>query len=375
MYSVSEDMSQDEFDIIMERTRQEFQQIEEENKKLEKEMEQLRKMEAEIEKENNTYWEEYNRILKVREQQEYDRDIGEDITAQIASLKEEINRLKNINVYTDTFVISRTTHGIATINNLRLGRLSPQISGDMSTLVSWKEINSAWGEVTIALYTIAKKLGFNFSRYKLIPSGSKPSIQLKLVPLSSRQAPRYPLYGTDEITFGSRTSYFNLNPLWGSQQSNEFDTGMEAFLQCVSEICAHVMSSVNLPYYITKDKIGSSPETLKSIKITNNTEADWTKALLYMLTNIRRILDVMPKLGSRLDRLGFDRYHHSHPHHHPHHHPLNHSTSEANLSATICPSALSSAEEMRDPLPVISLHSSLSLLGKKNQGGTAFHEL
>jgi beclin 1 len=190
-------------------------------------------------------------------------------------------------VYSDAFQIS-AVQGIGTINSLRLGRL-PDV------LVDWDEINSAWGQTALLLYTLAKKLSFSFTKYKVIPMGSRPTIQHKSAPAL------YPLYGSGNITFGR--SFF-----WTTSSSADFDIGMEAFLFCVSELCARVLSvspAIALPYYIDKDKIGARQDGLKSVRIANNSEVDWSKALKYMLTNLKRILISLPSLvEENLDFMG-----------------------------------------------------------------------
>ena len=37
--------------------------------------------------------------------------------------------------------------------------------------VEWSEINSAWGQTLLLLYSIAKKMKFEFKDYKLVPQG------------------------------------------------------------------------------------------------------------------------------------------------------------------------------------------------------------
>jgi beclin 1 len=38
--------------------------------------------------------------------------------------------------------------------------------------VEWNEINAAWGQTLLLLYTIANKLKFQFQNYRLVPMGS-----------------------------------------------------------------------------------------------------------------------------------------------------------------------------------------------------------
>jgi beclin len=159
-----------------------------------------------------------------------------DHNTQIMEILEELTPLSDTNVYLDTFVIGITQYGIGTINNLRLGRKPEEA-------VDWEEINAAWGESVLLLYTLAKKLNFTFSKYRLIPMGSHPFIQQK-----DQQGLTFPLHGSPAISF-SRSTYFY--EFWGTSTNSNFDFGMESFLFCVSELCARAISmstTISLPY-------------------------------------------------------------------------------------------------------------------------------
>lgn len=163
-------------------------------------------------------------------------------SSQLEVLSEELAQLTPINVYSDTFIIGITQHGIGTINNLRLGRKPEE-------MVDWEEINAAWGQSVLLMHTLAKKLGLTFSKYKLIPMGASPFVQQKDQYPHGTPPPTFPLHGSPTVTF-SRSAYFY--EFWGSSSTpSNFDLGMEAFLFCVSELCARVVSlssTVALPY-------------------------------------------------------------------------------------------------------------------------------
>lgn len=55
----------------------------------------------------------------------------------------------------------------------------------------------------------------------------------------------------------------------------------------------------NYFYSIDKDRIGTK-HALKSVKTYENNEADWSKALKYMLTNLKRILGYVPVISSTM---------------------------------------------------------------------------
>lgn len=86
-------------------------------------------------------------------------------------------KLERTNVYNDAFCIGHD--GIfGTINGLRLGRVPSIPVGspptchshfDISSQVEWPEINAAWGQTLLLLYTIARKLDFTFDKYVFVP--------------------------------------------------------------------------------------------------------------------------------------------------------------------------------------------------------------
>ena len=55
----------------------------------------------------------------------------------------------------------------------RLGRLP-------SVPVDWWEINAAWGQTALLLTALARKIGLQFSKYKIVPFGNHSYVQVKL---------------------------------------------------------------------------------------------------------------------------------------------------------------------------------------------------
>eukprot|EP01133_Synstelium_polycarpum_P009769 gene9769-11407_t len=195
----------------------------------------------------NHFYQEYFNLL---------RDKGGHET-QLGLLREEIENLTDVNIVKEIFQITFDKvdeHTIVKINDLRLGTLP-------KNKVEWDEINGAMGQIVLLVHTITKQLNISFSQYKLIPMGNKPLIQSK----NDKEA--YPLYGGDEIYF--RTF------IWSRE--HKFDVGMEAFLGCVNELC-QMFKTILFPFKIEKDKIGGK-NGFQSIRVTGNTEVNWTKAL------------------------------------------------------------------------------------------------
>ena len=80
------------------------------------------------------------------------------LNAAIAQTQRDLASLARTNVYNDAFCIGHDGHGIGTVNGLRLGRVS-------GVNVDWAEINAAWGWTLLLLYTIAKKVGYEFETW------------------------------------------------------------------------------------------------------------------------------------------------------------------------------------------------------------------
>lgn len=93
-----------------------------------------------------------------------------------------------------------------------------------SAPVDWTEINAAWGQVTILLCAMAKKVNVIFHRYKLIPYGSQSYI------LDTVENKVLPLYGSGGFRF-----------LWDAK----FDSGMVAFLECLQQFQLKVEATGN----------------------------------------------------------------------------------------------------------------------------------
>lgn len=171
---------------------------------------------------------------------------------QVASLEDFVERLKRINISNEAFRIwHEGPFGI--INGFRLGRLGNE--------VEWPELNAAWGQAALLLATIANKVGFTFSKFRIIPMGSSSKIAKV-----GQERTSYDLHSTGGGMFGSFRSTFN--------------AGMVAYLACLMEIGEYAMSvdrALRLPYEMSG----------VSIRTSGQSEEQWTKALKYTLTNLK----------------------------------------------------------------------------------------
>ncbi len=222
-----------------------------------KELEKEREREHRLDREEKAYWRDFNehqrKVLELR-------DESDGVELQLQYTGDQLSKLKRTSVLNTAFHIWHNGH-FATINGLRFGKL-PNVS------VEWAEINAAWGQTALLLSTLANLCGCTFTRYTLIPYGSQSFIQD-----SQGKKRQLPLYTGSRLFSDGR-----------------FDSAMAAFLDCLSQFKCHIESASAgrflLPYIIDKDGIGDGKEYY-SIKMQFNSEEKWTKALKFVLTNLR----------------------------------------------------------------------------------------
>jgi beclin 1 len=212
------------------------------------------------------FWNELN--TKEMASKEYLEQI-ESMNIQYELAKERLELLKSTNVYNDAFKIWHDGP-FGTINGLRLGKLA-------SKSVDWAEINAGIGQMALLIECLAQKMKFTFRQYRIIAMGSSSKIEK----LDGDKAV-YELYGSNDFTgmllFSNR----------------RFDMGLVALLGCLKEFADHLEaqdSTFRLPYrylYLTriaKDRIGDC-----SIKLQFNQEENWTKALKYLLIDLKWLM-------------------------------------------------------------------------------------
>ncbi|CAG2164871.1 unnamed protein product [Oppiella nova] len=210
--------------------------------------------------EEDKYWHEYNHI---RHHIFICEDEQQSVDNQLRYAKTLFDKLKNTNVFNATFHIWHSGP-FGTINNFRLGRLP-------TAPVEWGEINAAWGQSALLLHSLANKMNFTFKRFKIVPYGNHSFLES----LEDRSR-ELPLYASGGIRY-----------FW----NNKFDNAMVAFLDCLQQFKEHVETQEKdfvLPYKMERDTIEDPNTNAKySIKIQFNTEEQWTKALKFMLTNLK----------------------------------------------------------------------------------------
>ncbi|XP_055637395.1 beclin-1-like protein [Toxorhynchites rutilus septentrionalis] len=212
-----------------------------------------------LENEEEKYWREYT---KHRRDVITMEDEFRSLECQMSYAQAQLDKLKKTNVFNVTFHIWHSGH-FGTINNFRLGRLP-------SAPVDWSEINAAWGQTCLLLSALARKMNFTFKNYRLVPYGNHSHIEVLA------DGKELPLYGSGGFRF-----------FWDTK----FDAAMVAFLDCLQQFKEEVVKmdpGFCLPYRMEKGKIeDSATGNSLSIKIQFNSEEQWTKALKFLLTNLK----------------------------------------------------------------------------------------
>uniref|UniRef100_A0A3Q1C3A0 Beclin-1 n=1 Tax=Amphiprion ocellaris TaxID=80972 RepID=A0A3Q1C3A0_AMPOC len=242
---------------------QELEAVEEQRAAVAQDLTQSRIHSQQLDTEELQYQKEYSEFK--RQQLELDDEL-KSVDNQMRYCQIQLDRLKKTNVFNATFHIWHSGQ-FGTINNFRLGRLP-------SVPVEWNEINAAWGQTVLLLHALANKMGLRFQRYRLVPYGNHSYLESL-----TDKSKELPLYCSGGLRF-----------FW----DNKFDHAMVAFLDCVQQFKEEVEKGDTgfcLPYRMDVEK-GKIEDTggsggSYSIKTQFNSEEQWTKALKFMLTNLK----------------------------------------------------------------------------------------
>ncbi|NWU84874.1 BECN1 protein, partial [Onychorhynchus coronatus] len=242
---------------------QELEDVEKNRKIVAEDLERVRAEAERLEQEEAQYQKEYCEFK--RQQLELDDEL-KSVDNQMRYAQMQLDKLKKTNVFNATFHIWHSGQ-FGTINNFRLGRLP-------SVPVEWNEINAAWGQTVLLLHALANKMGLKFQRYRLVPYGNHSYLESL-----TDKSKELPLYCSGGLRF-----------FW----DNKFDHAMVAFLDCVQQFKEEVEKGETrfcLPYRMDVEK-GKIEDTggsggSYSIKTQFNSEEQWTKALKFMLTNLK----------------------------------------------------------------------------------------
>ncbi|KAI0236415.1 Vacuolar protein sorting-associated protein atg6 [Massospora cicadina] len=257
-----------------------LQQLEAQLERLKVEIGSLEAESQALDAQEASYWRELNAYQLQLDQFQNERDSTE---AKYNYDQKQLHILHTTSIYNDLFNIG-SRHGIGTINGLRLGRLPPEHP------VEWTEINAAWGQTLLALYTIAAKLKFEFQGYRLNPQGSYSSVE-RLLPGGAYES--YELFLPPD----------SFSRIWLVRRYN---SAMAGFLTCLDQVASYVKSldpNFRLNYRISKEAIGNY-----SIHLQYNSYPIWTKALRCTLSDIKSLLAFDHRLAIR-SYWGYARLH------------------------------------------------------------------
>lgn len=227
-----------------------------------------------------------------------------------------LDKLRKINIFNATFKISHSGP-FATINGLRLGSIP-------ETMVPWKEINAALGQVILLLATINKNLKINLLDYKLQPMGSFSKIKKRVIN-NAENNNNTTTNGPDGwlILPVYNDENFNLGKIF--HKETKFDKSLETILEIIIQMTQQLStiassfssqtrlsnqdsSSLNnngntnndpsileLPYMMNKEKINGLSVKLHG----SNPNLEWTTAMKFLLTNIKWLLAFSSNLLSK----------------------------------------------------------------------------
>ncbi|XP_076451800.1 beclin-1-like [Babylonia areolata] len=256
---------------------QELERVEEEQQKVDQLIVAEKEETQRLEESEAKYYRDYAELKRSRIELADDQLSVEN---QMQFATTQLNKLKQVNVLNSTFHIWHNGH-FGTINGFRLGRL-PNIQ------VEWSEINAAWGQAALLLHSLARKVDLTFRKYKLVPYGSYSYIEnLEWGKRKKKDEPKeFTLYASGGFKF-----------FWDTK----FDLGMAAFLNCLEQLWEKINDGNNMPYAIYGDRL-QDRETHNSfsIKTQFNCEEQWTKALKFMLTNLKWCLSWIQAQGAKL---------------------------------------------------------------------------
>ncbi|KAL8618007.1 hypothetical protein ACOMHN_040231 [Nucella lapillus] len=259
------------------RLEEELQRVEQEQQRVDRLNAAAKEDAFKVEESEAEYFREYAELKRSRMELADDKMSVEN---QMQLSTAQLNKLKQVNVFNSTFHIWHSGH-FGTINGFRLGRLP-------SVQVEWSEINAAWGQAALLLYSLARKVELTFKKYKLVPYGSYSYIEnLEWDRRKKKEEPKeFTLYASGGFKF-----------FWDTK----FDLGMAAFLACLEQLWEKINDGNNMPYAIYGDRL-QDRETHNSfsIKTQFNCEEQWTKALKLMLTNLKWCLSWIQAHGARL---------------------------------------------------------------------------
>lgn len=144
-----------------------------------------------------------------------------------------------------------------------------------SVRVPWTEINSALGQVALLLSTLEKKAhsGVKF-RHEIVPLGSTSRIGIRR---GDTVTTLYNLYSDDSFQFFGKRN---------------FNLALQYLLECVADAAESIQKrdrTIAMPHAIERSARGEL--TIGGLPVSYGIDGvEWTRAMKYMLTNIKQLL-------------------------------------------------------------------------------------
>ena len=236
-------------------------QIKSQSEELSKELELLQSTLSSLQSEEQNYWSIANTtemdLLNFEEKHS-------EVTQRLKVAEDELKYLSNINVMNELFYIS-TANQFGTISGLRLGRLDSEV-------VTWDEINAAWGHCVLLLATLFKSKGLCSAQCILYPLGNSSKISQ--------------VHETDK-----KYELF-LNDTMVSKMAGRYNTAQELFIEVIYELSLMLEADnpdLNLPVKIERNLFVINNV---KIKLDVGNKETWTRGLKYMLQDLKYLVYV-----------------------------------------------------------------------------------
>eukprot|EP00617_Octactis_speculum_P012874 CAMPEP_0185779438 /NCGR_PEP_ID=MMETSP1174-20130828/95814_1 /TAXON_ID=35687 /ORGANISM="Dictyocha speculum, Strain CCMP1381" /LENGTH=270 /DNA_ID=CAMNT_0028468599 /DNA_START=25 /DNA_END=837 /DNA_ORIENTATION=- len=179
----------------------------------------------------------------------------------------QLDALSKMNALNDCFYIWHDGP-FGTINGFRLGRLPIES-------VDWHEINAALGQLALLLKLIENLTNLNFD-YDIKPMGSFSTIAQK-----PKEGQRGAAIKTYNLFNQDRDTIFKIG-------QTSFQNGLVYLLEVMKQAGQHIVKD-DPPFRLPYD-VGDAGISGHSIKYGENNDEIWTKALKFLLTDIKWIV-------------------------------------------------------------------------------------
>lgn len=211
-------------------------------------------------------------IAVLRQHLGANKDTMDSTAHREANLRWQLGRVRSLSVLSDAFFIWHRGPFV-TLNSARLGRLPGQ-------QVDWQEINAALGQFALVMNIVAQRVGFTFSKYRVVPMGS----YARLAPVGAEDSTYGQSKGMD--IFWSPGAL--LEGTLGFFSTGKLNASLKAFMSCLGELIAYAESAdsaFRVPYAITGggEKVGDMPSAVGK-------DILWTRAMKFAATDLKWLI-------------------------------------------------------------------------------------